>query len=309
MKECHGGESMDFGSIDVKKEFEFYDRVAPRQTTKVMGKDFTYRYYRNPNPKVNATILMLAGGSGLGDAFAGMGRAFTDRYSMINFNYPESFKDNVSMSDAIAELITILKAENVYLWGQSYGGALAQIIAKRHPEQVSGLILTSTASMVGNLKYDGMKCLVEMFDQEKEEKNIKKYKKLPMSILPGLLNMAFKLKMKDNPDGQAAVKAFINYLKPDLTKEYFCHMTHLLGDLRNHLGTHTKDDFEFLRGHVLIIEPEDDDTFTKDVKDALIDAMPDPEVVRDITGGHLAMMFDMDNFMKTINDFMDGQGL
>ncbi|MBR1797767.1 MAG: alpha/beta hydrolase [Clostridiales bacterium] len=298
---------MNFESIDVKKEFEYFDSVAPRKTIKILGKDFTYRYYKNPDPKVDATMLMLAGGSGLGDAFAGMARAFTEKYSLINFNYPLGFTDNEAMADAIAELIKNIGATNVYLWGQSYGGALAQIIAKKHPEVVKGLILTSTASMTGNLRYEGMKCLVNMFSEEKEKKDIKTYKKLPMSLLPVLLNLAFKVKMKDNPAGQRVVKDFIDYLKPDLTREYFIHMTRLLCDLRNHLGTHRKEDFEYLRGRILVIEPEDDDTFTADVKEGLINDMPDPVVNREISGGHLAMMFDTDNFIDVIDRFMSEQ--
>lgn len=300
---------MSFESIDVKSEFAYFDSVAPRTTAKILGKDFTYRYYKNPDPKVNATILMLAGGSGLGDAFAGMARSFTEKYSLINFNYPTGFTDNNAMADAIAELIKTVGAENVYLWGQSYGGALAQIIARKHPEAVKGLILTSTASMTGNLRYEGMKCLVDMFSEEKEKKDIKTYRRLPMSLLPGILNLAFKVKMKDNPAGQRVVKGFIDYLKPDLTKEYFVHMTRLLCDLRNHLGTHSKENFEYLKGHVLIIEPEDDDTFTSDVKNGLIADMPDPVVERDISGGHLAMMFDTDKFIGVIDRFMNMQDL
>ena len=84
-------------------------------------------------------------------------------------------------------------------------------------------------------------------------------------------------------------------------------MSHLLGDLRNHLGTHIKQDFEYLKGHVLIIEPDDDATFTADIKDELINMMPGPTVLREIPGGHLAMMLDTDGFMKMINDFMDDQ--
>ena len=298
---------MDFESINAKEEFAYYDSVAPRQTIKILGKDFSYRFYKNPDPKVDATILMLAGGSGLGDAFAGMARAFTEKYSLINFNYPMGFTDNDSMADAIAELIRSTGARNVYLWGQSYGGALAQIIASKHPEAVKGLILTSTASLTGNLKYEGMKCLVEMFSEEKEQKDIKTYKKLPMSMLPGILKLAFKVKMKDNPKGQKVIQEFIDYLKPDLTRDYFIHMTRLLCDLRNHLGTISKEDLEYLRGHVLIIEPEDDDTFTSDIKEGLISDMPDPVVNRDISGGHLAMMFDTDNFIKVIDSFMSEQ--
>ena len=298
---------MDFESVDMEKEFEYYNKAAPMQTGNILGAEFRYRYYKNPNPTVNATIVMLAGGTGLGDGFFGFAKYFMDRYSLINFNYPMAFFNNEKTADAIAELIRYLKAENVYLWGQSYGGVLAQIIAKRHPDIVKGLLLTSTASMSNDIQFDGMQCLVRMFSEEKEEKNIKIYKKLPMSLLPALMNLAFKKHLKGNSSAQTAIKQFMKKLKPDMTKEYFCHMAHLLGDLRNHLGTHRKEDFEFLRGRVLIIEPDDDKTFTDDIKDTLVNIMPEAEVVRDIPGGHLAMMLDTDGFMKIINDFMDRQ--
>jgi hypothetical protein len=47
-------------------------------------------------------------------------------------------------------------------------------------------------------------------------------------------------------------------------------MDTLLGDLRSSFGTHHKEDFEYLKGRVLIIEPDDDKTFTDDIKEALI---------------------------------------
>ncbi|MCM1087582.1 MAG: alpha/beta hydrolase [Lachnoclostridium sp.] len=300
---------MDFASVDMKKEFAYYNKAAPVKAEQILGGEFKYRYYKNPSPAVNATIMMLAGGSGLGDAFAAFAKRFMDRYSLINFNYPLAYKNNEQLADAIAELIRTLKAENVYLWGQSYGGVLAQIIAKRHHDVVKGLILTSTASMTPALRFEGMECLVRMLNEEKEKKNIKKFKKLPLSILPALMNLAFKKHLKDNPGGQEAIKEILNQVKPDLTNEYLCHMGRLLGDLRNHVGTHSKEDFAFLKGRTLIIEPDDDKTFTADIKEALIESMTDPVVIREIPGGHLAMMLDTDNFMKIIDDFMDAQKL
>lgn len=298
---------MNLESVDMEKEFKYYNEVAPMQNANILGEEFKYRYFKNPNPVVNVTIVMLAGGTGLGDGFFGFAKYFMDRYSLINFNYPIAFSDNEKTADAIAELIQYLKAENVYLWGQSYGGVLAQIIAKRHPDVVKGLLLSSTASMSNDIQFEGMQCLVRMCNEEKEQKNIKTYKRFPMSLLPALMNLAFKKHLKGNSDAQKAIKQLMKILKPDMTKEYFCHMTHLLGDLRNYLGTHCKEDFEYLRGHVLIIEPDDDKTFTDDIKDTLVRIMPEPEVVRDIPGGHLATMFDIDGFMKIMNDFMDRQ--
>ena len=300
---------MDISKVDMKKEFENYNKAAPKKKAKILGKPFAYRYYKNPSPAVNATIVMLAGGTGLGDGFFAFARDFMERYSLINFNYPMGYTDNETLSDAIASLIKNLKAENVYLWGQSYGGALAQIIAKRHPEAVKGLILTSTASMSNNIQFEGMQCLVKMFGEEKEKKNIKTYKKLPMSLLPAIMNLAFKKYLRNDKAAQNAIKELLEQIKGDLTKEYFCHMTHLLGDLRNHLGTHDKKDFEYLKGHVLIIEPDDDKTFTPDIKNALAEIMPDPTVYSDISGGHLAMMFETDNYMKKFYDFMNDQVL
>lgn len=300
---------MNIAEMDMKKEFAYYNEVAPVQSVKLSGGTFQYRYYKNPNPKVNATLVMLAGGSGMADGFFMLAKSFMDRYSFISFNYPMDFKGNEATADAIAELITYLKAENVYFWGQSYGGLIAQIIAKRHPEVVKGLLLTSTASLSNDIGFEGMKCLVGMINEEKEQKRLKMYQRFPLGLLPAMMKLAFKKHTKNMPGAYEAIKELLNQLKPVMTREYFCHMTSLLGDLRGHFGTHHKEDFEFLKGHVLIIEPDDDKTFTDDIKDALCNIMTEPAVVRNMEGGHLALMFNPDEFMKLINDFMEKQGL
>lgn len=300
---------MNLETMDVKKEFERYNQIAPVQTAHLSGGDFQYRYYKNPNPQVNVTMVVLAGGSGMGDGFFGVSRGMMERYSLISFNYPMAFKGNEATADAIAELVKTVGAENPYYWGQSYGGLLAQIIAKRHPEVVSGLILTSTASLSNDLKYSGMKNMLGMINEEKEKERDKKYRKIPMALLPPVMNLAFKAKLKGQPGTYKAVKEFMKQLKPSLTNEYFCHMNSLLGDLRNQIGTHYREDFDFLKGRVLIIEPDDDDTFTDDVKEALFRIMPDPVIVRRVEGGHLAIAFNPDKFLQIIYDFIDTQDL
>ncbi len=298
---------MDLSELDMKTEFEKYSKAAPKHRATILGKDLIYRYYKNESPAATATILTLAGGTGLGDGFFILANSFMERYSFICFNYPMGFADNESLSDAIAELIKHIGAKNVYLWGQSYGGLIAQITAKRHPEAVSGLILTSTASLSNNIRFEGMKCLVGMISEEKEKKNIRTSKMLPMPLLPAFMNIAFKKHLKNDPAALNVVRGMIEHVRKDMTNEYFAHMDHLLGDLRNHLGTHYKEDFAYLDGRVLIIEPDDDNTFTPDIKDALIEIMPSPTVVRDVVGGHLAMLFDTEKYIGIINDFMEAQ--
>ena len=82
------------------------------------------------------------------------------------------------------------------------------------------------------------------------------------------------------------------------------HMTRLLGDLRNHFGRYSKADFAYLKGKVLIIEPVDDKTFTDDIKMALCNMMSEPRVIDEVEGGHLAIMFNPDGYIRLIDEFI-----
>lgn len=300
---------MNITQIDMKKEFAEYNRLAPVKTVEINSGTFAYRYYKNPAPKVNVTLVVLVGGTGLADGIFAMAKSFMEKYSIISFSYPMDFEGNEATADAIYELIKYLKAENIYLWGQSYGGLLAQIIAKRHPGVVKGLILTSTASLSNDIKYEGMKRFYEMINEEKEQKNNRMYKHFPMFALPVIMKLAFKKHLNNSPDTYNAVKELLKQIKPSMKKEYFIHMNTLLSDLRNFVGTHHKEDFAYLKGRVLIIEPDDDKTFTDDIKEALINIMTEPCVVRDIKGGHLAIMLNPDELVRIIDRFFSSQQL
>lgn len=293
---------MNLAELNIKEEWTYYNKVAPFQTYLMNGDKLKYRYYKKEDAKV--TIVVLAGGSGLADGFFLFLRSLMDHYSLITIPYPVFCEDNNETADAIAELVRYLKAENVFLWGQSYGGLLAQIIAKKYPDVVDGLLLTSTASFSTELTFSGMQCLVNMINEEKEARRVKKYKKMPMRLSVAMFPMMFKPYLKGDKKVYNTIKELIKILEPELSKEHFVHMTHLLGDLRNHFGLYKKEDFEYLKGKVLIIEPVDDKTFTNDIKRALYNMMSEPKVIEKVEGGHLAIMFHPDGYMKLIDDFI-----
>ena len=295
---------MTLAELNVKEEWDYYNKVAPFQIYNLNGNEFKYRYYKKDGS--TATIAVLAGGSGLADGFFLFLRSLMDKYSLITIPYPLFCKDNNETADAIAALIRYLQAENVWYWGQSYGGLLAQIIAKCHPDVVSGLLLTSTASFSTDLAFEGMQCRVNMINQQKEEGRVKKYQKMPVKLAMAMFPLMFKPHMKGDKQSYRAIKDLIKILEPEMSREHFIHMTHLLGDLRNHFGLYKKEDFEYLTGKVLIIEPTDDKTFTNDIKKALCDMMPQPKVVDEIEGGHLAIMFNPDGYIQLIDDFIGG---
>ena len=169
--------------MTLKEKFDAFNQVAPVKTARVLGRPFPYRYYRNPDPKKSVTLVTLAGGSGLADGFFYLYDRFMPEYSLLSFAYPLDFPDNASTADAIAELLRTVGARNVYLMGQSYGGLIAQIVAKRHPEVVKGLILSGTCGLSRDVDTEGRACVEKMLDPRKVTRNIRIDRMLPTALL------------------------------------------------------------------------------------------------------------------------------
>lgn len=294
---------MNLKNVNVKEEYEFYQTAAPLKVAHLKGGDFAYRYYKNPNPKLDVTIICFAGGSGLADALCLMFRELGKRYHFVCFNYPKSFTDNDSLADAVAELIRLEHLKNVYLLGQSYGGLIAQVIAKKHPELIKGLILSSTCSLSNDISYQGVKCLYNMINEQKQQKNQKMDKMLPSFILVPFMRLAFKKHIPDK-DTRRVLLEILYLIKDQIQGDYMYLMDGLLGDLRNHFGTHTKEDFKKFKNEVLIISPDDDPIFSPDLKQAMFRLMTEPEVITDFEGGHLALMISPDKYFALLDDFL-----
>ncbi len=252
------------------------------------------------------TILTLAGGSGLGDGFFYLFDDLMDKYSIISFNYPMDFRDNDSLSDAIAELIKKIGATNVYLLGQSYGGLLAQIIAKKHPECIKGLILSGTSGMGKDMPIEGVEHAKKMFDPKKIEKNIKTDKRLPMRLLVPLFKLMTVKLIKDKKM-RKDFKDIIDICRGSMTDEYFVLMDTLLGDLRNHMCTISKEDFMPYKNEVMLVFSKDDTIFLECMKQNLIDTCTSPFVIEDLKGGHLALMQSKDGYLAKLNEFLENR--
>lgn len=288
--------------MTLKEKFEEYNKLAPLQTAKLKNGTFTYHYYKNENPLVNVTLVFLAGGSGLGNSIFYLADVMMPKYSMITFNYPTDFPSNESLADAMAELFVQIGAKNIYLVGQSYGGLLAQIVARRHPDVVKGLILSGTCSLSGDINFEGMRNIVDMIHPKKVAKNIKTDKRIPMFLMVP----AFKLMCKKVVKDKEMAKTFsdiIEICKDDLSNDYFVHMDILLGDLATEFGSHKPEDFKKFDNEVLIYFSEGDTIFCDNLKQALVKLMTNP-VIFHLKGGHLALLESFDDYISTLDKFL-----
>jgi hypothetical protein len=62
-------------------------------------------------------------------------------------------------------------------------------------------------------------------------------------------------------------------------------------------------DFPY-RNNVLLFFSKEDKIFTQGLKSNLVSLMSEPKVVKDLKGGHLAMLQSMDENLSIVRDFL-----
>ena len=265
------------------------------------GKVFEYRYHKHPTSKT--TLVLLTGGIGLSNLFYLHFEAFSKAYSVITFDYQIQFATQSELADACAELFERLGVK-VWLVGQSLGGIVAQIIAKRHPKVVDGLILSNTCSLAQDMPKEAYDQLIEMATLQEKRKFM--IKLIPFGLFKRMLtNTIMKKRVSTFTENEKQLMAAIcDELIRVLSKPYELHMIDLLADVKNHL-TALPSDFAHLQGKVLLLLSEDDDTFNTACKQSLIQLMPEPKVITNLTGGHLALLVKVEQYATKVQNFIN----
>lgn len=117
---------------------EFSNNYSER-TVEISGKKVDY-YILGSGDK---TLLMLPGSTGKSITYYRYLEALGKEYKVITLSYPEA--DSLDhMLEIIEGLLDYETISEYYVFGQSFGGILAQILTKRNKQKVKGLILAHT---------------------------------------------------------------------------------------------------------------------------------------------------------------------
>lgn len=282
------------------KEFQ---SAYPAQTMVLpSGKSFTYRFYAHPTSE--KTVVLLTGGIGLSDLFYLHFQRFARDFSVLTFDYQMNFQNNREFAQGVSQLLQALHRK-AWLVGQSLGGIVAQIIAAEHPQVVEGLVLSNTCSLSANMDESAADHLSTMILHTRKSKKLLKF--VPFGLYKKLIKAAVMKKTADFTGEEKQLMAGLcDGMLGLLTKPYEEHMLDFLLDAENHLGM-KKQQFTPWKGRVLLILSEDDHTFNDASKKALIDIMPEPKVVTDLTGGHLALLVRLESYAELVSDFIRGR--
>lgn len=97
--------------------------------------------------KDDAPVILFFNGLEMQEMWMPYAEELGKKYRFLIYEYPFHTTNADEQIDFAAKLLKALSIEKVILLGASDGGVYAQIFAKRHPESVLSMILTTTLTV------------------------------------------------------------------------------------------------------------------------------------------------------------------
>lgn len=93
------------------------------------------------------TLLLLTGGLRLAETALGLIQLFEDAYRVITPTYP-ALSTMDELVNGIAAILDVEQVPEAFILGQSYGGAVAQVLLQRYPSRANKVVLSGTAPLI-----------------------------------------------------------------------------------------------------------------------------------------------------------------
>lgn len=283
-----------------QEEMQAFERTHTFEKITVQGHTFGCLLCGNEESRY--TLVYLVGGAGRPAAWLRHVTAMEKDYRVLVLDYPADVNEVEPLVHLISALLTELNIEKGVFVGASFGGYLAQLLAKYYPEKTQAIALYSTSSLSG----EGIAGLRKQYGSYRII--LWAIKHLPYDLLKNLLmkTTAKLVSPKDGPEAAAYMKDFFKWLYGGYTREFDIHMTSLIMDIVN-ITPVTADDFSYLEDRILMILPLEDKAFTEEMQQELMDMMPGARKKR-LAGGHTATIYKVDEYVAETREFLTALG-
>jgi pimeloyl-ACP methyl ester carboxylesterase len=249
----------------------------------------------------NPAIVLLNGGMNCSEMWYKYVRELSQDYQVLVFDYPRELIDVLEIADAVSGLMEKLGIGRAVLAGASFGGFMAQLIARKYPEKVSGLGLFSTCALTektikdGKKKYSSYKLMLWLMKRKKFN-----YEKLK----PRLIAASMKYAKQESEENKQYLREMYEYLFKDYPKEKDIHITSVMVGLMETKPCY-KDDFDYLNGNVYALLPKED-FFSKVEQQELIDTFPIAQIEY-VKNGHFGTILECEKYFDAIRS-LSGNG-
>lgn len=283
-----------------KKEYDAFLQRFPYQTAAVDGIKVRYQY----GGKKDAPVLLFFNGLEMQEMWMPYAEKLRDKYRFLIYEYPRHTASPEEQIDFAASLLKKLSIEKVVLIGASDGGVYAQIFAKRHPELVQAMILTTTLTVDSDYVRDIQK---ERFSTP--------FLLLLLKLVPAKTEMKLLLKKSagflkcESEADQSYGRGFYETVASDLNyKKRFIHSFRCVYMLKDY-PPFQANDFEYLRGRILILLPEND-IFKKEDQKRFADLFRKLDAeIRTVPGGHVGFIVQAERYLDLMETFLQRNGI
>lgn len=281
---------------DFREEYKAFLREYPYKTIEVDG--VTVRYQRGG--KEGAPTVLFFHGLEMQEMWMPYVLHFREKYGFLIYEYPFFTVKLEEQIEFLRKMLDKLGIEEVILLGASDGGVNAQMFAKKYPEMVKAMILTTTLTLdsdyIRNIKKEWIKGPIMI--------NLMKI--MPAkTLMKQLIKLSPKFLEYETPENKAYGISFYETVASDLQyKKRFIHSYTCVFMLRN-CEYFKKEDFAYLHGKVQILVPEHD-IFKKEDQEILAALFRDLDArIEDAPGGHVGFIVQADAYLEKIDRFLE----
>ena len=266
----------------------------PAQSITVDGA--VYRYVQ-AGQNHEKTLVLLNGGMNTLEMWMDYVEPLAKKYGVLLFDYPRELKTNQALVVGMHAFFAKLGVRQPIFVGASDGGMVAQIYTQKYPNEVGGLVLISTGGMDAatlkslKRKYFFAPLMVWYLAHCNYEK-----------MKPRLIKVGMGHIRNETAEEVAYAQDMFETIFKDYKQAKDVHITGLLADLMNQTPV-TEADFKALKGHILLILP-DQDFFSGKMQQDLIKLMQEPQIAY-VSGGHLSTVLKADDYVRTISEFLE----
>ncbi len=285
---------------DFKKEYEAFLTKVPYQTAVVDNVKVRYQY----GGKDGAPVILFFNGLEMQEMWMPYAEKLGKKYRFLIYEYPFHTTNADEQIDFAAKLLKALAIEKVILIGASDGGVYAQIFAKRHPESVLTMILTTTLTIDSDY----------VRDIQKERFSTPIFLLL-LRLVPAKTELNLLLKKStgflecESEEERKYGRGFYEVVASDLNyKHRFIHSFKCVYMLKDY-PLFKESDFEYLRGKIQVLIPEKD-IFKKEDQDRLAGLFRklDAEILS-VPGGHVGFIVQSECYIDLMEKFLEKNGI
>lgn len=271
---------------DQRETFHTFRTSHPMKTTEVNDVSWTYM----DSGTGDKVVLLLVGGLRKADAAWKSVPMLEDEFRVITPSYP-TLNTMTELADGLAGILEAENIDSAHVLAGSFGGMLAQIYVRRHPQKVNKLILSTTA-VLDDANIKQYQQALAMVDSATPEQVAELAPQMMFTIIAPPENL------------HDFYRAYLHELytyridKEELLSTYRC----LLDFAQN--TELSAEDLANWQGQLLILESDDDATFDEETRSAVRAIYPQAQTHTFHGAGHSPGTTQRDLYYQVVKDFL-----